>query len=453
MRRRRWSKARWTVVWATIFGLGTFGVFATTGSAEVPTSIDAYGGSAYASAIHVTVGTNAFPNFAGGAVDNRYPLVLVAQDVSPASQASSSVDDYGPLGATLITTDCSKPPAPLPNPNPKAPPNYCLAGVRDIAPYSRAQFPNPPGKPDDRTVFPPATSNVPAALVGQIGFATAHAEELKADAFGQYSGLGNEATAPAVQNLTAEAHTKVLPDGTLDVTTHSHVARAIFAGVLDISNVDVVTEVKSLGGKAVVTESISPGVVKVNGSTIKVDDHGVTIPNPQQPTGNVNAPATGGAQLGTPSFFIRTLHPNQLVNGNHGTVNAVGLEVTVMNEGLPSKGIESSSATYDLGEGGADGFATPASLIPEINSNSGLVAGAVQDVLGSSSYPGYTGSAPSTLTTRTKVVPGKNRRLVAASVLARLPLPWLFYIWEVVVFAAAATSVYSRRRRLAEDLE
>src|SRR5258708_10278786 len=136
-------------------------LLAATVMAEVPASVDSYGGNAFASGVHVIVGSNNDPNFSNGAIGNRYPLAQAGQDISPASSATASIDDYGPLVSTVLGNDCNAPPpSPLPAPSPQPSPNYCLEQIRHDVPYARAQFPNPPGVAD-QTVNGPSDPSLP----------------------------------------------------------------------------------------------------------------------------------------------------------------------------------------------------------------------------------------------------------------------------------------------------
>ncbi|TMG03670.1 MAG: hypothetical protein E6I06_14400, partial [Chloroflexi bacterium] len=65
--------------------------------AAVPSSYTSFG---YASGVHAIGGSDAFPNFQNGAVNNRYPLAEAAQDASPSSTAVATYSDSGPLAAT-----------------------------------------------------------------------------------------------------------------------------------------------------------------------------------------------------------------------------------------------------------------------------------------------------------------------------------------------------------------
>ena len=62
--------------------------------AAVPPSYTSYG---YATGVHSIAGSDAFPNFQNGAVNNHYPLAEVQQDASPSSTAVATYMDSGPL--------------------------------------------------------------------------------------------------------------------------------------------------------------------------------------------------------------------------------------------------------------------------------------------------------------------------------------------------------------------
>src|SRR5258708_13014295 len=103
--------------------------------AAVPPSYTSYG---YATGVHTVAGSDAFPNFEHGAVNNHYPLAEVQQDASPSSTAVATYTDSGPLAATGGSaynqgcTTCAKPRPPqlLPNPTnhvPHPPPAHPTA--------------------------------------------------------------------------------------------------------------------------------------------------------------------------------------------------------------------------------------------------------------------------------------------------------------------------------------
>ena len=438
MTRRRVSRPPAILALGTVLGLSMTLLAAMVTSAAVPSTVDAYQSNGLSAAVHSSAGTNAFPNFASGAVDNRYPLVVVKQGNSPDSDAAGSVNDYGPLGATLITSDCNAPPpAPLPQPNPPPTPNYCLGQpVHDNAPYAHSQFPHPPGKGDD-------------TYSANGGSATVHSEELESHGTGLYNGSGNEPTAPTVQNATASSKTIVNADGSIDITTHSHVGSAQFggAGGLVVTNTDVQTEVKVANSKPVVTATVAPGTVTFAGQPVQVSDQGATV-------GGTGVPVVGGlGEAAGAAYHVNTVAPQKKTEGNRGTVTATGLTVTVIQPGDPAHGIPEQDTSYVLGEGYADAFASPSTNLGF--DTTAPIGGTIADTFGS--FPNgtsdLTGVAPDSLTTA-RTVPGSKTVGAARGgglALGQLPFAVLFFIWEALVFAAAATSVYNRRRVLAEE--
>lgn len=74
------------------------------GRGEASPDLAVYNGTVSATAVHVQAGSNAFPNFASGIVDNRYPLAAAHQDSSPFSLAYSSPLDTGATGQTAAGT-------------------------------------------------------------------------------------------------------------------------------------------------------------------------------------------------------------------------------------------------------------------------------------------------------------------------------------------------------------
>jgi hypothetical protein len=188
MKRLRLRRSRTALV-GVFFGFTALPLLAATVIAEVPASVDSYGSSAFASGIHVIAGSNNDPNFSHGAIGNRYPLAQAGQDISPASAASASINDYGPLVSTVLGNACNAPPpSPLPQPSPPPSPDYCLEPIRAALPYANAQYPHPPGVGDASTNGPNGSN---------IGTASAHAEELAARADGAYAGSPTVGGLPA----------------------------------------------------------------------------------------------------------------------------------------------------------------------------------------------------------------------------------------------------------------
>lgn len=388
---------------------------AAIGGAEVPATVVVYQGSTRAAGVHEVGGTNNFPNWANGAIDNRYPLAATNQDSSPYSHATASSADYGPAVATVAAGDlpvpCPLPPAACPPHNP--PP----------ATYADAQYPNPPGSPDA------------SYSAGASDHSEAHAGELLADARGTYSG-GSGAT---FNNSTAEAHSIVKPDGSLVATTHAHVGSADI-GPIHVSNVDVTTTVTSVNGKATAKATVDPGQVTNAGT-------------PVQPGSGPTAPAPVDTPLLTIQVYVTA--PVQDVKGNKASIFASGLHVAVRAKSEPTLFTD-----YILGEGFSEGFMVNQVALPPVTAavaavdNLGTVDNSGAAPTTTTVTSGYTGATPTDIRsvpkgsgTPVKTAPRRFKTLLASTALP-FPLAPMFFLWEALVLGAAAAIVWARRNRL-----
>jgi hypothetical protein len=405
------------VAGTAVFGAGAY-LAGGVGIAEVPSSISVYGGSANAAGVHAVGGTNVFENFSTGAIDNRYPYANVIQDVSPATAANSSYDDYGPLGADLYT---NVPPENRP-PNPPVD-------------YARAQYPNPPGVADQAKKSPDGQSHYEA-----------HARELQADALGFYAG-GSTTT---FKNMTAETHTIVGAAGSITTSTHSHVGSANF-GTVQVSNTDVTTKIVSVNGKATVTDTVFAGNVTVSGQPVSVGDKGITVPG---------APELlpGGISTVTPLIHVFTVAPVVHNDGKGGaSIMATGLHVGVTQPGqgamIPSQYVE-----YILGEGADSDFLVPASAATTSVDSSGgdsLSTGADNTPIGDAisqtiSTPPNLGSftepAPINTVPHQKAVKAPLGRVRLLGNI-KPPLAFMFFLWEALILGTASSLVWARRAK------
>src|SRR5258708_30747947 len=440
-------------------------LLAATVMAEGPARVDSYGGNAFASGVHVIVGSNNDPNFPNGAIGNRYPLAQAGQDISPASSATASIDDYGPLVSTVLGNDCNAPPpSPIPPSSPQPSPNYCLEQVRSAVPYARAQFPHPPGA-GDQTVNGPgnsSTTSLPAT-----GTATAHAEELAAHADGVYTGSPDGAT---FTNATAHSATGVASDGSITVTTPSHVGSACFGscGVsnwLQGTNTGVTTIVTAVNGKPVPRAVVAPGRVEFcqapgNCQSVQLDNTGVTVggvtppaPPPPVPGIPTSVPVPGtGASAETPLFKVRTINPIKSVNGSTGSIDALGLDIEVMQPGNSGSGVPDSQVEFILGEGHADGFSLASLGIGDTGITALSGGGDTGALLGSIVGDNPGGSAAGVTLPAIKHTVIRPGGLALAGALRPPFIPW-FYAWEASALAAAASMVWARRSRLREIAE
>jgi hypothetical protein len=464
MNRSRALKTR-ALLLAVFLAFSGLMLLAATVMAEVPATVDSYGGNAFAAGIHVIAGSNNDPNFSQGAIGNRYPLAQAGQDISPASAAQASLTDYGPLVATQLGMDCNAgPPSPVPPlPGPKKPPNYCLEQVRADLPYANAQFPHPPGV-GDQTIT--GVQGIP------LGSASAHAGELAASADSAYAGV--PAAFVTVSNVTAHSETSVAKDGSITVKTHSHVGSICIgtcnvADWLTVSNTVVDTVVTALNGRSLPSAVVSPGRVEFcqlpgKCNSVQVSNEGVTIGGginlpkgvPSLPS-TVSIPGLGG-NAATALFKIRTIDPLKVVNGTTGSVDAFGLDVEIMQPGNAAAGVPDAQVEFIIGEGHADGFSL-ASLggtngITDLTSlGGGDLGGGVTGIIGDIVGGNNGGSSAGTALPRVRHTTTGNAGGIALAGALRPPFILWFYAWEASALAAAAAMVWARRRRLSDAIE
>jgi len=444
-----------TRVFGTATVLGAMALcMALSATADVPATVDAYAGIAYAAGVHAIYYngsvTSDLPN---GAADNRYPMTSVFQDASPASTARASTEDGGAGLATL----------------------YALGKIPYQFPYASAQYPPIPSAPADSVCNSSggggiATQTQNAAQQQpnkqnnqqcQSGTAEAKAHELNADATGTYSGSFNTA-APTIQNATAESHTIVNPDGSEVVKTHSHVSDASFAGLLDVKNTDVVTTVTSADNVGKATDTVAPGTVTFappgqQPQPVQVTDKGVTL-------GPVSVPTSGlgtGSSVSSVTFKVFTVEPETSHSGARATIIATGTHVVVSQTCIAGNcgTVYPNRVEYIFGEGEADGFAIPAqppaaattdlSLFPGGNSL-GYVG---QPASTTTTYvpPAAVASVPSAIVTPPKRTTPRRASIPRVNLASfnRPNLALLFFAWEALLLATAGTIVWQRRAHAA----
>ncbi|HYL07521.1 MAG TPA: hypothetical protein VEU76_03175, partial [Candidatus Udaeobacter sp.] len=337
--------------------------------ADVPA---AYTSFAYATGVHGIAGSDAFPNFQNGAVNNRYPMAEVEQDASPSSAATATYFDSGPAAATAgsqynqsCSTSGGQPP----------PPQMCQNPNNQV-PYAKSTYPGGP-----------QSSHIDACNgCGNGPNADTSAQQLTASASGYYSGGGTQ----PFNGAYGRSNTTIDSGGTLSATTHSEVD-SFAVGTVKISKVVVdVTASSTLSG-ANGDSQVQGGQVTANGQPVAVNDQGVTItdkqpvpcpkppagPLPQPPpappppppaplpipigggsggsTGSSGSPSQGQSTGCVPSVDVTyikvwTVAPTKTVDGSHITVWATGLHVAITHPS-PGPGVPTQSAEYVLGEG------------------------------------------------------------------------------------------------------
>jgi len=426
--------------------------------ADVPASYNSYG---YATGVHYIAGSDAFPNFEHGAVNNRYPLAQVEQDASPSSTAVATYVDSGPLVPTAgsaYNQGCTT--------GDKPPPKEVCQNPNNQVPYSRSTYPGGPGKSHIDSCN--NSNSCPAAG------ADSEAAQLNASAYGYYSG-GASAQQP-FSGASGKTSTVVDSSGNLIVITHSEV-QSWSMGTVQVTKVMVdVKAVSNLsGGSGEAT--VTGGKVTFNGQPVSVTDQGVTVqdkqlipctsvpkpppapappPPPQPPpvvppigglpVGGSSAPPSGGSPSGSsgaPSsscvpgvdityFKFYTVAPTKTIDGSHVTLWATGLHIVVTHPS-PGPGTPTQSTEYILGEGFADTTAGNGA------GGSDLGFGGFGDFGGFGGFDQGGGFGADQ-----NPVAGAAKAIGAALAANRIPLAFMFLTLEALLLCAAAAWVWAR---------
>lgn len=436
--------------------------------ADVPGAYTSFG---YATGVHGIAGTDAFPNFQNGAVNNRYPMAEVAQDASPSSSATATYFDSGPAAATVgsqYNQGCS-------SSGGQPPPSQMCQNPNNSVPYAKATYPGGP-----------ATSHIDTCNgCGSGPNADATAAELNALASGYYAGGGTQPFSGAYGRTS----TTMDQGGTLTVVTHSEVD-SFTVGTVKISKVMVDVNATSTVNGANGTASVSGGEVTANGQPVAVTDQGVTIvdkqpvpcssvprlpgapqpapvpaapPPPTNPIGGLPLVGTSGSgstssgsssgsstpsggSAGTSSGCVPTIDvtyiklwtvaPTKTVDGSHIKIWATGLHVFITHPS-PGPGVPTQTAEYILGEGYADLQAGAGGLGGAFNF--GNLGGFGAGGFGGGDFGGFgdqgAGSGG----------PGAAAAAIGAALSAnRVPLAFLFLTLETLLLASAAAWVWAR---------
>jgi hypothetical protein len=417
--------------------------------ASVPTSYTSFG---YATGVHGIAGSDAFPNFQNGAVNNRYPMAEVQQDASPSSIAKATYSDSGPAAATAgsqYNQSCST------SGNQPPPPQICQNPNNQV-PYATATYPGPSHGHVDQ-----------CNGCGSGPSADADASSLSATAAGFYAGGGTQ----PFHGASGNTNTTMDSGGTLSVTTHSEVDSFTFGNV-QVSKVvvDIAANSSLSGGGG--DAHVTGGQVTANGQPIAVNDQGVTVQDkqvipcsslpkgpggtkppaaPSPPAAPVPLPiggnsggggSTGSTRPGTTSgcvpvvdvtyITVFTVAPTKTVDGSHVTIWATGVHVKIT-QPSPGPGVPSQSVEYVLGEGFVDLQAGSGGGFGDM---SGLGGGG----FGGGDFGGFgdgSGAGAGSLGSAAS-------QLGAALSADRIPLAFMFLTLEALLLASAAAWVWSR---------
>jgi hypothetical protein len=417
--------------------------------AGVPPSYNSFG---YATGVHYIAGSDAFPNFEHGAINNRYPLAETEQDASPSSTAVATYSDSGPLVATAgsqYNQGCTT--------GDKPPPKEICQNPNNQVPYAKSTSPGGP----DKSHIDGCGNHQPCPVAG----ADSEAADLYALATGYYQ--GGPGSAQPFSGASGATRTQMDQGGNLTVTTHSEVQQWSMGNV-NVSK--VIVDVKAIsnlsGGSG--EAHITGGQVTLNGQPVAVNDQGVTVadrkpipcvpapqppaagpqpPPPPPPPGGLLVPplpggggSGGGSSGGTPStcvpgvdityFKFYTVAPTKTIDGSHVTVWATGLHIVVTHP-PPGPGVPTQSTEYVLGEGFADTTA---------GTGVGGFGAGFGDFGGFGGFGGFDASGAGVPGGAEGVAKAVGTALVAN----RVPLALMFLTLEALLLASAAAWVWAR---------
>ena len=454
-------------------GLAT--AFAPT--ARAVQTFSAVNGTVSGAAVHLLAGSNAFPNFRTGAVDNRYPLALARVDNSPTAEGVASPFDTGPLGQTAVATFNSGQaptlPAPLPTPPPSPPP----AGLQLSQPqYADAKF--PPGA--DKPVTVGSLGGPYAAATAVQNKATAQSELVSAPPGASPSAaslnkLNAALSAWRLQFLTAAdarrfpmvRPTAAQPDGADGITGASSAVFDDAAGTLTLSG-DARVAKASFGGGAIALFGLHTAVQVVNDGTPKhsitieianatvggvpvtVGPDGVSIKGTQVPglsQALQQASAALNSALAQGGYHVALATPDIKKGDNQETVSATGVHVTFQQGGAVG-GIPQQYFDYSLGEVFADSLATPgtppgsgADVLG--TTQSAPTAGTSEFIPGTPGAPAIPGTPGGTLTGSTPIPRSAATQTIGGvrRIANDKPL-WLllfYFMWQAALIGTAAS--------------
>jgi hypothetical protein len=377
--------------------------------------LDVYNGTVSATAVHGQAGSSAFPNFASGAIDNRYPLAHVRLDSSPTIQVTASPLDTGPLGQTVAAGGQKEQPQYAEVRCPPQCDNKPVTVGGEPGPFASAQAadghgsstaragggplggggggaPAPPGPP-----APPKSSGlgVPAAPADPVAAGPApapatvdplraalaawRARYLTANDARLYP-MPAEGAPDAVEGDAAHSEGTV-KDGVLTLVGESWAKNiSLGGGQIAIHGLHVRASVKNDGnpGKDIVIEV---GSAEVGGVPVTIGPQGVSVKGQSVPgigEGAAQANAALNQALAQSGAEMHAVAPKITTSDHQLTLNVVGLMVRFA-PASPAPGVPAQFTSFALGEVFADSLA-----VPGTGANGGLSDGGVSPGLGNS---------------------------------------------------------------------
>lgn len=336
-----------------------------TGQGTASAELAVYNGAVSATAVHVQVGTSAFPNFATGAVDNRWPLAAVHQDSSPFNQAYSSPLDTGPAGQTAAgTAQQSQPQYAEMRCPPRCDEKPVVVGS-EPGPFASAQATETEVVAAARTAgehrsgtdgFPALDPGKAAAL--RAGLSAWRTRFLTLDDARRHPMPAADAP-DGFEGDTARSRSR-LHGGALVLTGDSAVGWiSLGGGAVTLSDVSVHVEVTN-DGTPRRDVNVRIGAAEVGGTPVTIGPDGVSVKGQALPglAGHAEqATAALNQVLGQAGIELRALAPAEQASEHQLTLDAVGMLVRIA---PPSAaGFPAQFITIAVGEVFADSLAVP----------------------------------------------------------------------------------------------
>jgi hypothetical protein len=416
------------------------GIMATSHASP---AFDVLNTSAFATGDHVSVGNDAFPNFATGAVDNRYPLSFARLDLSSAEGIATPLDT-GPLGQTGAATAGVSQPQYADAKFPPAGPDRTVGAAG--GPYGLAR-----AKPDD--AFAEATAagtptDVPSSAALRAALDAWRSQYLTADDAARHPFV--ESSEPdGVDGMTGVTHASFDKNaGVLTIDADGRVARAAFgSGAIVLHGIHMHVTISN-GGTPHHTIAADISSAEVGGVPVRIGADGVTVDTTQVPgvAGAIDqANSSLNSALSSAGFTVFAVEPAITTGRNLESVEASAVRVRWQG-GDVAPGVPRSFVEHDLGEAFAFSLATPSTALPAISLPAQAPGGAAKTAFipGTSGKPGTPGQ-PSTGVSR-----GNGGNMAFGNATHRItskPL-WLLLLylaWQFTIVGTVASLWFWRR--------
>jgi hypothetical protein len=424
-------------------------VFALVGRSEGGPQFDVINGTVVAAADHMSAGNDAFPNFATGAIDNRYPLASAHVD-NLSTQGFGSPLDTGPLGQTgAAAAGVTQPQYASAKYPPKAttstvgnpPVTYATAKAGPDSASTDAAAGRSPGSA-------PASAEARQTMIDRLNRALRswRSEFLTADDQARYPFVAATASDPdGGDGLSAFTTSTFDPNaGLLTVDADSRVSHASFGGgAIQFDNIRMHVTIAN-NGTPQRKITINVGGASVGGVPITVGAGGVSVAGTAVPgTSGLSDQANAGLNqaLASAGFTIYTIAPSIATGTNTTSVEATALRVRWQGGDI-QPGVPRSFVEHDLGEAFAFSLATPSIAVPSVPA---VVGGVTQNAPSSTFIPGSPGTPGSPGSSSPGVSGGTPTSQTAAlppsrSVASKpLWLLLLYFAWQSSIIGAAAS--------------